>query len=310
MGKRSTIGIRTRILVTAFAMPLFQLENMLRGRSFSGELVFRIADIRDESIMRTVFSAYRPDIVFHAAAYKHVPLMERHPVEAFTNNTLATVSLVRICEEFNTEQFIFVSTDKAVDPSSVLGATKRLAEWYIRSVNLEMRCKIVRFGNVMGSQGSVIPVFTEQILQGGPVTVTHPDMTRYMMTPSDATALILQSLLLDDAPVYTAEMGDPILIADLARFMIEELTGSPDGVSIEYTGLRPGEKLFESLYAVDELPVDAVPGVIGLRSNAPFSRTELDTHFRTLDELCRKNRSEEVRKALFQTRLDVSTASQ
>jgi FlaA1/EpsC-like NDP-sugar epimerase len=297
------------VLVDVSEFNLFQLENALRGRSFSGELVFRIADIRDESIMRTVFSAYRPDIVFHAAAYKHVPLMERHPVEAFTNNTLATVSLVRICEEFNTEQFIFISSDKAVDPTSVLGATKRLAEWYIRSVDLDMRCKIVRFGNVMGSQGSVIPVFTEQILQGGPVTITHADMSRYMMTPSDATALILQSLLLDKAPVYTADMGEPILIADLARFMIEELTGSQEGVSIEYTGLRPGEKLSESLYGVDEQPDPAAPGVTGLHSNAPFSRTELDAHFRTLDELCRKNRVEEVRKALFQTRLDVSTAS-
>jgi FlaA1/EpsC-like NDP-sugar epimerase len=298
------------VLVDVSEFNLFQLENTLRSRRFSGDLVFRIADVRDESIMRTVFSAYRPDIVFHAAAYKHVPLMERHPVEAFTNNTMATVSLARICEEFEAEQFIFVSTDKAVDPSSVLGATKRLAEWYIRSIDTRMSCKIVRFGNVMGSQGSVVPIFIDQILAGGPVTVTHPQMTRYMMTPSDATALILQSLLLDEAPVYTARLGEPVSIVDLARFIIEEMTGSPEGIAVTFTGLRPGEKLAEFLSADDETGIELSPGIEGLRSNAPFSRTELDAFFGILDHMCRKNRAEEVRKALFQTRLEVSVVDE
>ena len=293
------------VLVDVSEYNLFQLENQLRGRPFGGELVFRIADVRDEAIMRTVFSTSRPDVVLHAAAYKHVPLMERHPVEAFHNNTLATVSLLRLSEQFQAEQFVFVSTDKAVAPSSVLGATKRLAEWYVRAVQSPVRRKIVRFGNVLGTQGSVVPLFREQILSGGPVQITHPQMERYFMSADEACRLILQTLLLEEAPIYTLDMGDPVQIQWLAERMIERLSPYLDGpVEVVHTGIRPGEKLGEKLWDDHEEPTGtAHPSVIGLNSRAPYSRAELDAHLAYLEKLCQRGRPEALRKILFQTTL-------
>ena len=294
------------VLVDVSEYNLFQLENQLRGRPFGGELVFRIADVRDEAIMRTVFATSRPDIVLHAAAYKHVPLMERHPVEAFHNNTLATVGLLHLSEAFGAEQFVFVSTDKAVAPSSVLGATKRLAEWYVRAVQSPVTRKIVRFGNVLGTQGSVVPLFQEQILAGGPVRITHPEMERYFMSADEACRLILQTLLLGEAPVYTLDMGKPVPIRWLAERMIRRLSPHRD-VPIAYTGVRPGEKLQEQLWDEHERPTaTAHPSVIGLLSQAPHSRSELDAHLAALEALCRRGRPEALRKALFQTTLAAS----
>ena len=290
------------VLVDVSEYNLYQLENTLRTRGFEGELEFRIADVRDGAIMQTMFSSFHPNVVFHAAAYKHVPLMERHPVEAFTNNTLSTLSLIRLCESFDAEQFIFVSTDKAVEPTSVLGATKRLSEWYVRAVNGAMRCKTVRFGNVIGSHGSVVPFFAEQIRRGGPLTLTHPDMRRFFMTADEACSLILQTVLLDEAPAFTMRMGEPVRILDVAHHMIARLAATR--IDIEYEGIRPGEKLEEALWASDEKPVrTAHSGIVGLRSPAPFSRSELDNWFGHLEQLCSDNRPAELRKALFQTRL-------
>jgi FlaA1/EpsC-like NDP-sugar epimerase len=290
------------VLVDVSEYNLFQLENTVRQEPFAGEIVFRIADVRDEEIMRTVFSSYRPDVIFHAAAYKHVPLMERHPIEAFRNNTLSTVSLIRLCEVYDAEQFIFVSTDKAITPTSVLGATKRLAEWYVRAANSPMQRKIVRFGNVFGSQGSVVEIFQNQIESGDPVTITHPDMTRYFMSADEACMLILETLVLDtDTPVYMLQMGEPVAISWLAERMIQLLnpTGS---VSIEYTGIRPGERLEEHLRSTVETPVPTKhPAVIGLKSYAPYSRAELDSYLNELQRLCKQNKVEELRKALFLT---------
>ena len=304
---RQLIGLQPfrLVLVDVSEYNLFQLENQLRGRPFSGELVFRIADVRDEAIMHTVFSTSRPDVVLHAAAYKHVPLMERHPVEAFHNNTLATVSLLRLSEAFQTEQFVFVSTDKAVAPSSVLGATKRLAEWYVRAVQSPVERKIVRFGNVLGTQGSVVPLFREQILSGGPVQITHPEMERYFMSADEACRLILQTLLLEEAPIYTLDMGEPVRIQWLAERMIERLGPYlEEAVEIVHTGIRPGEKLGERLWDDHEEPSGtAHPSVIGLNSQAPYSRAELDAHLAYLEKLCRRGRPETLRKVLFQTTL-------
>ncbi len=293
------------VLVDVSEYNLFQLENTLRKLPFEGDLQFRIADVRDEPMMRTLFSALRPDVVFHAAAYKHVPLMERHPVEAFRNNTMTTVALMRLCEAYQTEQFVFISTDKAVAPSSVLGATKRLAEWYVRTVHAPMHCKTVRFGNVLGSQGSVAPTFAEQIASGGPITITHPEMDRFFMTAGEACCLILETLLLDDAPIYALQMGEPVRIVDLARRMIARLNPWPGrDIEIAYTGIRPGEKLHEQLIGETETPVETShERIIGLRSPAPFSRSELDAYFAYLQQLCDQNRTEELRKALFQEAL-------
>lgn len=293
------------VLVDVSEYALFKMEESIRQASFSGDVVFRIADVRDEDIMRTVFETTRPDVVFHAAAYKHVPLMERHPIEAFRNNTLSTVSLVRLCEQFETEQFIFVSTDKVVEPSSVLGATKRLGEWYLRSAHSGIRRKIVRFGNVFGSQGSVVELFSDQISNGGPVRVTHPEMKRYFMSAHDACALILQTLLFDDdMSIYMLRMGQPISILTLAERMIELYGGPGHDIEIVYTGVRPGEKLIERLHTDRETPVETEhPSIVALTSDAMFSRLELDGFLSHLEELCAENRTAELRRFLFRESL-------
>lgn len=289
------------VLVDVSEYALFQLEERVKRSEYKGDVVFRIADVRDADIMRSIFEMTRPDVVFHAAAYKHVPLMERHPIEAFRNNTLSTVSLIRLCETFETEQFVFVSTDKVVEPSSVLGATKRLGEWYVRAADSAMNRKIVRFGNVFGSQGSVVELFANQIAAGGPVKVTHPEMERYFMSQHDACALILQTMLLqEESSTYMLRMGQPVSIVWLAERMIALYGGSRGPVEIEFTGVRPGEKIKERLHSDFEVPQSTShPSIVALSSNAPFSRTELDAHLSELEAMARDNQSAELRKALF-----------
>jgi FlaA1/EpsC-like NDP-sugar epimerase len=250
--------------------------------------------------MHSIFESTRPDVVFHAAAYKHVPLMERHPIEAFRNNTMSTVYLIRLCEQFETEQFIFVSTDKVVEPTSVLGATKRIGEWYVRAADSSIQRKIVRFGNVFGSQGSVVELFVKQIIAGGPVKVTHPNMERYFMSQHDACALILQTMLFDEeASTYMLHMGEAVSIKWLAERLIA-LYGDGAKIEIEYSGVRPGEKMSEVLHSADEMPrPTSHESIISLASMAPFSRTELDTYLAHLESLASQNRPAELRKELF-----------
>jgi len=289
------------VVVDVSEYNLFLLENTLRNVSFKGDLVFRIADVRDEEIMHNIFLDHRPDIILHAAAYKHVPLMERHPIEAFKNNTLSTISILRLCEQFDTEQFVFVSTDKAVNPNSVLGATKRISEWYVRAANSPIKRKIVRFGNVFASQGSAVEIFQEQIRNGGPVTVTHPDMERYFMSVNQACILILQTVLLDEASLYILDMGEPLKIREMAEKMIAKLA---DGKNIEitYSGMRPGEKLSEDLITDSEtMKSTRHPSVRGVDGPAPFSRSELDEFILHLSTLARENKPGELRKSLFLT---------
>ena len=298
------------VLVDVSEYNLFQLEKELRKHPYTGELHFRIADVREEDIMHSVFSSLRPDIIFHAAAYKHVPLMERHPIEAFRNNTMATIGLLRLCEQFDTEQFVFISTDKSVRPASVLGATKRLAEWYVHAAHSPMKRKIIRFGNVFGSQGSVVPLFEEQIRAGGPVTVTHPDMERFFISADEACALVLQTLLFDgDASAYMLRMDPPVRIRDLAERMIGVL-GPAYGPTpaIVYTGVRPGEKMNEHLMNEEETALPTThPAIVALQGQAPFSRPELDEFLLFLQRLSRKNRPEALRRALFTHDLRTAT---
>ncbi len=214
------------------------------------------ADVRDKDRVAEVFAHERPVFVFHAAAYKHVPLMESvNAWQAVRTNALGTLTVARAAQEAEVCKFVLISTDKAVNPTNVMGATKRLAERLCLAVNNRgaTRFVIVRFGNVLGSNGSVIPKFREQIAQGGPVTVTHPDIVRYFMTIPEAAQLVLQAGLMGQGgEIFVLEMGDPVRIVDLARDMIRLSGFSDDEVKIEFTGLRPGEKLYEELLADDE----------------------------------------------------------
>ena len=217
-----------------------------------------VADIRDKAALRLAFSEHRPDVVLHAAAYKHVPVMESNCCEAVLNNVLGTRLLVDAAIEFGCERFVMISTDKAVRPSSVMGATKRVAEILVQQRakenshhNTSFSC--VRFGNVLGSRGSVVPIFLKQIAAGGPVTITHEEMTRYFMTIPQAVQLVLQAAsLASSGDVYMLDMGDPIRIIDFARELIQLSGLRPDkDIQVKVVGMRPGEKLHEQLWLED-----------------------------------------------------------
>jgi FlaA1/EpsC-like NDP-sugar epimerase len=224
--------------------------------SLCSEVGAVIADIRSADRLRAVFAQYRPEIVFHAAAHKHVPLMETNIEDAITNNVLGTQRLVEASVAAGVTHFVLISTDKAVNPTSVMGATKRVAELIVQSAARETgRCFVaVRFGNVLGSRGSVVPLFQKQILAGGPVTVTHRDIQRYFMTIPEAVQLVLQAAALGrGGDLFLLDMGEPVRIVDLARDLIRLSGLEPDqDIEIRYTGLRPGEKLSEDLFGADE----------------------------------------------------------
>ncbi len=236
---------------------IFTIENELRKMlPKETQLTALIADIRFPERIRSIFAEYRPEIVFHAAAHKHVPLMEMNPSEAITNNVLGTRNLLQAALANNVDQFVMISTDKAVNPTSLMGASKRTAELLVHQAarSSGKSYLAVRFGNVLGSRGSVVLTFKQQIAAGGPVTVTHPDMCRYFMTIPEAVQLTLQSATLGHGgEVFTLDMGEPVKIVDLARDMIE-LSGLEVGrdIDITFTGMRPGEKLYEELFVPGE----------------------------------------------------------
>lgn len=210
-----------------------------------------IASIRDEYKMNVIFSKLRPDVVFHAAAHKHVPLMEDNPEEAIKNNIVGTYNILRLCDKYSVEKFVQISTDKAVNPTNVMGATKRFCEIMVQAFDKISKTEYVavRFGNVLGSNGSVIPLFKEQIKRGGPVTVTHPEINRFFMTIPEASQLVIQAGgMAKGGEIFVLDMGEPVKIADLAKDLIKLSGFEPNkDIKIEYTGLRPGEKLYEEL---------------------------------------------------------------
>lgn len=250
---------RKLIVLDQSEVQLFQAQQELAAHGVEALVVPVIADVKDTRRLERVLKEFRPSLVFHAAAHKHVPLMEYQPGEALKNNTIATAMLADLVLQHGADCFVLVSTDKAVNPTSVMGASKRLAEMYVQSLAAAnpngTRMMAVRFGNVLGSSGSVVPIFTRQIALGGPVTVTHPEVSRYFMTIPEAVGLVLQTAAIGESgAVYALEMGRPVKIVDLARQLIE-LSGLKVGedIEIQFTGLRPGEKLTEELSHSSEL---------------------------------------------------------
>jgi FlaA1/EpsC-like NDP-sugar epimerase len=246
-------GPEELILVEQAETPLFDIDNELRASWPDLPRVARICDIYDRRRVMELWREHRPEVVIHAAAHKHVPLMERNPCEAIKNNVLGTRNVADASCEHEVSEFVMISTDKAVNPSSVMGASKRVAEMYTQALNGSAGCrtqfKAVRFGNVLGSSGSVVPTFRRQIAAGGPVTVTHPEMRRYFMTIPEAAQLVLQAAANGQGgQIFLLDMGEPVKIVDLARNMITLSGFRPDeDIEIRFTGVRPGEKLFEEL---------------------------------------------------------------
>ncbi len=243
------------ILIDHAESPLYDVQQSMVSQH-PDRIVYVVGNIREESNMRSVFATYKPDLVYHAAAYKHVPLMESYPYEAIYTNIKGTKNIADLSVAFGVQKFVMVSTDKAVNPTNVMGATKRAAEIYVSSLKDKGKTNFIvtRFGNVLGSNGSVIPLFKRQLDAGGPLTVTHPDITRYFMTIPEACQLVLEaSIMGKGGEIFVFDMGKSMKIIDLAKRMIR-LSGFvyPDDIDIKITGLRPGEKIFEELLANDE----------------------------------------------------------
>jgi FlaA1/EpsC-like NDP-sugar epimerase len=235
---------------------IYEIDNELKDKFGHITTEPIIADVRDAARLQDIFAIYRPEVVFHAAAHKHVPLMEAHPIEAVRNNIFGTKNVAEAADRFDVKNFVMISTDKAVNPTSVMGTTKRVAELIIQNLSRKSATKFVavRFGNVLGSRGSVIPLFKRQIAKGGPITVTHPDMQRYFMTIPEASQLVLQAgSMANGGEVFVLDMGKPVKIVDMACDLIE-LSGLVPykEIDIKFTGLRPGEKMFEELLTAEE----------------------------------------------------------
>lgn len=284
---------------------LYHIEYELRKRDWGKtRLVTVIGDIKDRDRVKECIETYKPTYIFHAAAYKHVPIMEANPTEAVKNNIIGSRVLVDLAVEYGIEKFVLISTDKAVCPTNVMGATKRVAELILQSRCASKECKTqfvaVRFGNVLGSNGSVIPLFKKQIASGGPVTVTHPSVTRYFMTISEAVQLVLQAGAMGKGgEIFLLDMGDPIRIKDLAENLVR-LSGLVPGQDIEiaYTGLRPGEKLYEELLIDGEGVKKTMHEKIRVLESFNIDSAELERSLSAIEEACRNGRATEVRSIL------------
>lgn len=290
---------KSLILIERSEYNLFQIEREVRRKFPKLKYTGVIADICDREKMSKVFRKYRPHVIFHAAAYKHVPLMEDNASEALKNNVLGTNVIANMAGLFGAEAFVLISSDKAVQPSSVMGATKRLAELVVQDLTnqYDTRFVAVRFGNVVGSNGSVVPIFREQICAGGPVTVTDPNMQRFFMTISEATQLVMQAGALGKGgEIFVLDMGEPVRILDLARETIRLSGLRPDiDIQIEFTGMRPGEKLVEELGYDDEglIKTDHPKIFIGLIP--PYSSRRIREMLIYTEELCNSDDNDDIR---------------
>ncbi|MGD0896518.1 MAG: nucleoside-diphosphate sugar epimerase/dehydratase [Thermoguttaceae bacterium] len=276
---------RQLVLVGRGENRIFKVERELRALQTMTSLCPAIADVADQARMRQIFDSFRPEVVFHAAAHKHVPLMELNVGEAIKNNVFGTKCVADLAHEFGVRNFVFISTDKAVHPSSVMGVSKHLAERYVHAMSQISATKFtaVRFGNVLGSDGSVVPLFQEQVRRSGPITVTDPRMTRFFMTIPEASQLVLQAAAMGNGgEIFVLEMGEPVKILDLARDLIR-LSGLPeDAIEITFTGIRPGEKLYEELYFDDEETLPTSHPKLRAACHRPYS---LDEVRQAIDEL-------------------------
>lgn len=270
---------RRIVLVGHGEFSIYNIDMELRGMNDSEvDIIPVIADIQDRNKMFSIMEQYLPDVVYHAAAHKHVPLMEYNPREAVKNNIFGTRNVAEAADAFGVKTFVMISTDKAVNPPNVMGATKRFAEMIIQNMAKKSPTKfaVVRFGNVLGSRGSVIPLFKKQIREGGPVTVTHPDMTRYFMTIPEASRLVIQAgTLARGGEVFVLDMGEPVKIANLAKNLITLSGFSVDEIGIEYSGIRPGEKMYEELLNEDEIQEEQVFPKIHIGKAEPIDCEEL-----------------------------------
>jgi len=296
------VGPAKLLLVERSEPALFAIEQELRGRFPALEIQALAHDVRDEPFMRVIFDACAPTHVFHAAAHKHVPLMEAQPAEAISNNALGTEVMCRLARAHGCRKFTLVSTDKAVNPTNVMGASKRMAELvveeYQRNGSNGCAFAAVRFGNVLGSSGSVIPTFRRQIADGGPVTVTHPEVTRFFMSIPEAVGLILQcSWQARGGERFVLDMGEPIKIADLARQMIELSGFVPDrDIEIAFIGLRPGEKLYEEpIHEMEDVEATSHPKVRCLRRNGQDGQVAILEHLRACHENLARMSHDEIR---------------
>lgn len=255
---------------------IYQIERELQGSD--PQVVGIIGDIQNKTRLESVFSEYSPEVVYHAAASKHVPLMENNPTEAVLNNVIGTKNLTEMAHKYGAFSFVMISSDKAVRPTSVMGASKRIAELLVQSMNKasNTRFSIVRFGNVLGSRGSVVPLFQEQIVRGGPVTITHKEMTRYFMTIPEASKLVIQAgAFATGGEIFILDMGQPVKIVDLAAKMIALNGKSAEEIEIVEVGIRPGEKIHEELMSKQEIMSDQVLPKTFVSTSKPRKREEV-----------------------------------
>jgi FlaA1/EpsC-like NDP-sugar epimerase len=282
---------KTIVLIEQAENSLFQIDRELRTVAGATNIIPRIADITDEARMRQLFQMHRPEVVIHAAAHKHVPMMEHNPSEALKNNTLGTKVVADLAHEFALHGFVLVSTDKAVNPTSVMGLSKQLAERYVHALSQHSTTRFiaVRFGNVLGSVGSVVPIFHEQIRAGGPITVTHPEMRRFFMTIPEASQLVLQAGAMGKGgEIFVLDMGEPVRIVELAEDMIRLSGLSPADIEIRFTGTRPGEKLYEELYFDDEQTLSTPHPKLRVAYHRPYQLEEVERFFDSIRELAQE----------------------
>ena len=302
---RQIANIRPKklIMLDNYENNLYSIQQeLIRKYGDSIKMIAVVASIREQKRIEKIFDKYRPEVVFHAAAHKHVPLMENSPGEAIKNNIFGTLNVAMLSSKYNVKRFLLISTDKAVNPTNVMGATKRAAEMIIQSLNEESKTEFVavRFGNVLGSNGSVIPLFKKQIEEGGPVTVTHPKIIRYFMTREEAVGLVIQAGgMAKGGEIFVLDMGEPVKILDLAKNLIRLSGFEPDvDIKIVFTGLRPGEKLYEELLMSEEGLLDTKHKKIFIGRPIDFDKNDLQKYLIELRNIVLEEDDELMEQAM------------